>query len=149
MFFFVSRNATAGDLSRALDGHAVPMELLSAPTQKALEGQEEGIFVFTHTMEATGRVFSACVWKVWRAQLYITLVCGETSAMLRCDVTLDIRNCIDGLPPRATRDGKREWSSGIVGQRSVRNATTSRVRYSVRLPSKAYFIFGSVCFQFV
>lgn len=59
-----SRQATAEDLSRALDGQVVPVQFLSAPTQAALEGEEEGIFVLSHTIQSTGRVFFACVWKV-------------------------------------------------------------------------------------
>lgn len=60
----VRREASAEDVSRALDGEAVAVPTLSLPVQAALEGQEEGIFVLVHTVEAKGRVFSACVWKV-------------------------------------------------------------------------------------
>lgn len=52
------------DISRALDGIAVPVSSMSPPVQADLEGQEEGIFVFVHTVEATGKVLTACVWKV-------------------------------------------------------------------------------------
>lgn len=58
------RRASADDISRAIDGLAVPVTSLSAAVQADLEGQEEGIFVFVHTVESTGMVFPACVWKV-------------------------------------------------------------------------------------
>lgn len=58
------RRASAEDVSRAIDGLAVPVTSLSAPVQADLEGQEEGIYVLVHTVEPTGMVFPACVWKV-------------------------------------------------------------------------------------
>ena len=70
--FFYRRDATAEDVSRALDGEGVPIACLSAPLQDALKGEEEGIFVLVHTAKSTGRVFSACVWKVRRGfQLFV------------------------------------------------------------------------------
>ncbi|CAN0294717.1 unnamed protein product, partial [Ectocarpus sp. 4 AP-2014] len=59
----VTRRASAEDISRALDGIAVPVSSLSPPVVADLEGQEEGIFVFVHTVKDTGKVFTACVWK--------------------------------------------------------------------------------------
>jgi len=58
------RRASAEDVSRALDGEAVLVSSLSPLVQADLEGQEEGVFVLVHTVEATGMVFTACVWKV-------------------------------------------------------------------------------------